>query len=1368
MSQTLPQLHVVLREFEAEVPILSHGYQAFDSESSHLWAWELIFTVRSLVLRAQRTLERLLVTGGGPTPASPPPNEEDFALADDCTAAGPGNAETCHERLQHMVGFLKRVEESMQERLRATEEAGKPLPRVVRLGRLYKLTTAEQEGLVLLMAVQAARSRSFTNQMAFLAQQAGGQVVRCLLRDLCRLSALELERFLDEERDHIRERLVLLDGAPMMMMGMLKQPRLSSDALCALLGQKLTTEQRLKLSNTAILSIISHSPPTTPTPATNKTSPVPVPAPGPATATVVAPVVVPAAPPTAAATAPPPPVAPSSPRIGPGYFPVTLGPGYFPSYQAPPSPPPHPQHPPHQQQQQQPSSADPALATDFAFPFTGNNTNTATTNTGANPAGTPFPFPPVPPVFFYPPHFHHHHHHHQQHQQHQHHQHHLHHHHALHHLPPHVSPQVMMPAASPPLEPCGVGGATPPAPSSPPVMPVMPALPPNLFTLLHRNGGLADPSGEDPKKADVSSDKEDELLLLGNDDPQDDEDPQQRSAEEGFKPYATSLEYLDERFQLLGYQVQLAQARLREDIKRTDAGHDSQNDSYPGLLPTKKVNMPELEAKRRITAHRIAKRLRKTRVTPGAELPRLEALAEKLGLDGFEKDILVMLIGHSVSPVLQAIFTEETPYVRHMSVHMQPLLVKKVLETFSAGNFPEQVSRRKYFYKSARLVRWSLVKLVPPAHSGNDDLLEQELRLDRRILDWVVGLETEIQEVVEGSNLYKPTVDIQQVVLPAEQKAQVLQAVTNFDRFREYASTKLREVFPYGAGLVLLFCGPSGTGKTMLVNAIAAHLNKRVLLVNFPVFAARGGGGGGRLMGLGGGDRESFQGLFREAEMHDAILFFDECESIFTQRMEGGSAHMSMLLTELERYRGMTFLATNRPFDLDEAMHRRINAVFEIRPPSYLQRREIWRQLTSHPNMPLAKAREEDPKEEDKKEEEEGIDWDGLALRYELTGGFIKNALVAALLAALGRDEANPRITQADLTAGCAAQMRGALQMRSFSHRVVPRAGLDGLVVSKEIGKQLQGLVGLEKARSVLFGEWGFGDEPSGSSSSSNGANPSAEGQGQGQGRGQHQQATTALFWGPSGTGKSAAAEAIGFEVGRPLKVVSWTQLAERAVGGGGLWFSGGGGLVDDEGRDRGVRAVFDDARLMDAIVVIEDVPPEVFALAGRPPAGMGVGMGGGGGVVGMVRDLFWHTARFPGTVILTVACPQPLTAARHALGLDPLLLQRFRFVVEFASLQSHALRAQLWRRLLPAKVPLAADVDLSALGRFELTGGQISSAVFRAAAAAALRPVKQSSAAGARRQVTMADLEAAAEEEVSRAADANGSTSDVMAKMFT
>lgn len=38
----------------------------------------------------------------------------------------------------------------------------------------------------------------------------------------------------------------------------------------------------------------------------------------------------------------------------------------------------------------------------------------------------------------------------------------------------------------------------------------------------------------------------------------------------------------------------------------------------------------------------------------------------------------------------------------------------------------------------------------------------------------------------------------------------------------------------------------------------------------------------------------------------------------------------------------MIILATNRPYDLDEAMHRRIMIAIEFRQPDHLLRKSIW------------------------------------------------------------------------------------------------------------------------------------------------------------------------------------------------------------------------------------------------------------------------------------------------------------------------------------------------------------------------------------------------------------------------------------------
>ena len=142
-------------------------------------------------------------------------------------------------------------------------------------------------------------------------------------------------------------------------------------------------------------------------------------------------------------------------------------------------------------------------------------------------------------------------------------------------------------------------------------------------------------------------------------------------------------------------------------------------------------------------------------------------------------------------------------------------------------------------------------------------------------------------------------------------------------------------------------------------------------------------------------------------------------------------------------------------------MYRRINEVFQFNAPNYLERLEIWKLVTSHKAVPC------DP----------SIDWESIALKYELTGGFIKNAVISALLDGVGRNPKSPKITETDILNGCKKQVRGALQMVDFNERVIPKEGLSALIVSEPVMDKLSEIVSLEKARGILFGSWGFDED---------------------------------------------------------------------------------------------------------------------------------------------------------------------------------------------------------------------------------------------------------------------------------------------------
>ena len=363
-------------------------------------------------------------------------------------------------------------------------------------------------------------------------------------------------------------------------------------------------------------------------------------------------------------------------------------------------------------------------------------------------------------------------------------------------------------------------------------------------------------------------------------------------------------------------------------------------------------------------------------------------------------------------------------------------------------------------------------------------------------------------------------------------------------------------------------------------------------------------------------------------------------------------------------------------------MYRRISEVFEFKRPNYLERLEIWKIVTSHDSIPC----------------EDSIEWESIALQYELTGGFIKNAVIAALLDAVGRNSTSPVITQDDIVEGCKKQVRGALQMLEFDERVVPQNGLDELIASDDVKKELQDMVSLEKARSILFGSWGFKDDM------------------------RSRQGTTALFWGPSGTGRSSAAEALGFELGKPLKVVDAPRLlAEKKDRR-----HGGGAIV-------AVREIFQEARLMDSILVLDG-----FSLN---PDGSGNGAAEDTRLLNLVvREM----TRFPGIVIMMVDASGSLDI--FVSRLDKGLLSGLKFLVEFKR-PSLTNRQSLWEKLMPASVPTAGSIDFASLARAsdDFSQSQIGNAIYRAAASAALRSDEE------KRAVSMKDLCSAIEEEKTR-----------------
>lgn len=524
---------------------------------------------------------------------------------------------------------------------------------------------------------------------------------------------------------------------------------------------------------------------------------------------------------------------------------------------------------------------------------------------------------------------------------------------------------------------------------------------------------------------------------------------------------------------------------------------------------------------------------------------------------------------------------------------------------------------------------------------------------------------------------------------------------------QNFARYGLADAVKYGSGCILLFYGKSGTGKTMTAQAVAHHLGKKVLTAN-----------AGMLSSDAAATKETIRFLFREAKIHNAVIFFDECEPLFESRdlRSGSQSPVTAFLTELELYDGIVFLATNRAFDLDEALFRRISLSVEFKSPDFSLRKTIWR--THLPEkLPLAGD----------------VDLDDLAMQFELTGGYIKQAAIGALSLAFARDRENVVVTHADLEAAAKQQLRSVLQLtetaekagargsangeRSDSQVNVPRVSLNDVVLGDFSRSQLREIINFEKARQLLSAHWGFSGVhhdhalSSASSSASSG--------------------TVAAVVGGAGCGKSLACEAIAYELGRPLRELNASEIVAR-------WYSGIGGAMNSV--TRWLHAQFQQARETDAVVILRSAEAlfssQVAAAAEANRPLVLAGTGSGVATYDVVATLTQQIARYPGVVLMICTVEgipdeeiredelgkQVLAGVLRVLDFSP--VEGLRFVVPFGH-PSTSQREELWRRLLPDQVPLASpkQIEFASLAREfpAFRGANIQSTLVSAAEQAAL-----------------------------------------------
>ncbi|MDP3893690.1 ATP-binding protein [Nocardioides sp.] len=214
------------------------------------------------------------------------------------------------------------------------------------------------------------------------------------------------------------------------------------------------------------------------------------------------------------------------------------------------------------------------------------------------------------------------------------------------------------------------------------------------------------------------------------------------------------------------------------------------------------------------------------------------------------------------------------------------------------------------------------------------------------------------------------------LVLPGH-VADSLQRLTRWGRYRDVVGAE-GMLQGRGRGIAALFTGNPGTGKTLAAHVIAEELSIELYQVELSSIVDK----------YIGETEKNLERVFAAAEALDVILFFDEADALFGSRSSVqdsrdryANQEVAYLLQRMESFDGITILSTNLRGNLDKAFSRRMSFIVHFPDPDEATRARLWHQhLSKLPRL----------------DEEDRVDVDYLARTAELTGGDIRNIVLAA------------------------------------------------------------------------------------------------------------------------------------------------------------------------------------------------------------------------------------------------------------------------------------------------------------------------------------------------------------------------------------
>ncbi len=426
--------------------------------------------------------------------------------------------------------------------------------------------------------------------------------------------------------------------------------------------------------------------------------------------------------------------------------------------------------------------------------------------------------------------------------------------------------------------------------------------------------------------------------------------------------------------------------------------------------------------------------------------------------------------------------------------------------------------------------------------------------------------------------------------------------------------------------------GAQGSGRRTMVEAVCAEAGRSLVVADVAA-----------LVGDGDDDLRTRLALVdREARLRDAIVYWSGVDVLFAD-VHAGS--LRAFAAHCDAAADLLFVGGEEPWPT--SAHVRTANFWRIalrRPPARDQTR-LWQ----------AAIAELEPGDQ-------GIDVAGVAARFRFSIGQIRDVVAIAKNVARWRDPATATLTTGDLDEGC--RLRSNQKLGSLAQKIRTHSRWADIVLPEDRLAQLREVCNQVRYRELVYGRWGFDRKL-------------AMGKG-----------LAALFSGPSGTGKTMAADIVASELGIDLYKIDLSSIVSKYIGE----------------TEKNLSRIFSEAETSNAILFFD----EADALFGKRSE---------------VRDshdryanievgyLLQRIEEYEGVVLL---------ATNFRRNMDEAFVRRLHFAIDFP-LPGADDRLRIWTAVWPSETPVDPDVDLAFMARkFEVAGGNIRNIALTAAFLAA------------------------------------------------